>query len=192
MNMEQRQPVDDDVIRGPGPGLGERVQVRGDRAARKHRALGPAGGPGRVDDQRRDPRRLRRCSRWLRATRERSTARRRGAQSSAGSDAPGSTDQDVWAAVGEDMLELGAAELGLIGTSGIPAQTAATAATQNSSDGSAQTATRSVPARFAAKPQPPRATHRMRGPCRRRRRPAAPSSRYESGQHERRLAVSCD
>ena len=53
VDVEQRQPVGEDVLAGPLPGVGEPVEVGGDRAARQHRALRPAGGARRVDDQRR-------------------------------------------------------------------------------------------------------------------------------------------
>ena len=53
MDVEQRQPVGEDVLAGPLPGVGEPVEVGGDRAARELRALGAAGGAARVDDQRR-------------------------------------------------------------------------------------------------------------------------------------------
>ena len=52
VHVEQRQPVRDDVLAGPLPGVGERVEVRGERAARQHDALRRAGRPGRVDDDR--------------------------------------------------------------------------------------------------------------------------------------------
>ena len=52
VHVEQRQPVREDVLAGPLPGVGEPVEVRGDRAARQHRALRPAGRAGRVDDER--------------------------------------------------------------------------------------------------------------------------------------------
>ena len=51
--MEERQPVGDDVVGGPLPGIGEGVEVGGDRAAGQDGALGRAGGPRGVDDQRR-------------------------------------------------------------------------------------------------------------------------------------------
>ena len=51
MDVEQRQPVGDHVALGPGPCVGERVEVGGDRPPRQHRALGRPGGPRGVDDQ---------------------------------------------------------------------------------------------------------------------------------------------
>jgi hypothetical protein len=49
--MEQRQPVHQHVVAGPLPGVGQRVQGRGERPAGDDRALGRAGGAGGVDDQ---------------------------------------------------------------------------------------------------------------------------------------------
>lgn len=40
----------DDVAVGPLPGLGERIEVRGDRAAGQDRSLGRTGGARGVDD----------------------------------------------------------------------------------------------------------------------------------------------
>ena len=52
MHVEQREPVGDDVVAGPVPGVGERVEVRRDRAPRQHDALRRPGRAGRVDDDR--------------------------------------------------------------------------------------------------------------------------------------------
>ena len=40
VDVEERQPVGEDVLAGPVPRVGERVEVGGDRAARQDRALG--------------------------------------------------------------------------------------------------------------------------------------------------------
>ena len=53
VDVEQRQAVRDHVLAGPLPRLGERVEVRGDRPPRQHRALRRPGGAGRVDHDRR-------------------------------------------------------------------------------------------------------------------------------------------
>ena len=52
VHVEQRQRVGDDVVAGPLPRLGQRVEVGGERAPRQHRALRRPGGAGRVDDDR--------------------------------------------------------------------------------------------------------------------------------------------
>ena len=53
VDVEERQCVHEPVLAGPLPGVGQRVEVRGDRAPRHERALGPPGGARRVDDERR-------------------------------------------------------------------------------------------------------------------------------------------
>jgi hypothetical protein len=51
VHVEQRQGVDERVGGRPRPGVGERVEVRGDRATREHRTFGRAGRAGGVDHQ---------------------------------------------------------------------------------------------------------------------------------------------
>jgi hypothetical protein len=50
VHVEERQPVGEHVLAGPGPRARERVEVRRDRAAGQHDALGRPGGARRVDD----------------------------------------------------------------------------------------------------------------------------------------------
>ena len=52
VDVEQRQAVDEMIVGGPPPRLGEAVEIRGDRTRRQHRALGQSGGSGRVHDER--------------------------------------------------------------------------------------------------------------------------------------------
>ena len=112
VDMEQRQPVDDDVITGPVPGVGERVEVGGERPLRQDRALGATGGPRRVDDQRRivvrggGVRQLAPTGADVdREATERVRERRHGLIRGA--------DQHVGLAVGEDVQQLRTAELGV-------------------------------------------------------------------------------
>ena len=53
MDVEQREAVDERVVGGPGPGVGEPVEIGGDRRPRDDRALRQAGGARGVHDQRR-------------------------------------------------------------------------------------------------------------------------------------------
>ena len=53
VHVKQRQAVGQHVVAGPLPGLGQRVQVGGDRAARQQHALRRAGRARRVDHERR-------------------------------------------------------------------------------------------------------------------------------------------
>ena len=99
VDVEERQAVGEDVVAGPLPGVGEAVEVGGDRAARQDRALRLAGRPARVDDQRR----------VLVA------ARALGQLAAAGVDVDGEpvgpAEDDVGLRVGEHVLELAAPEL---------------------------------------------------------------------------------
>jgi hypothetical protein len=98
--VEQRQPVGQDVLAGPRPGVGERVEIRADGAARQHRALRRAGRAGRVHDQR-GPLGVEAVDGQLTAA-------------LAGIGPQGrvrATDDDVRPAVGQHVLELGGAEL---------------------------------------------------------------------------------
>ncbi len=51
VHMEQRQPVHEDVVAGPLPDVGQRVQRGGDGPPGDDGALGRTGGPGGVDDE---------------------------------------------------------------------------------------------------------------------------------------------
>jgi hypothetical protein len=106
VDVEEREPVGEDVLTGPVPRVGEAVEVGGDRAPRQHRALGLPGGPARVDDQRRV------LVAGVRA----------GQLAPAGVDVDGErawcvgevagrADDDIRLGVGQDVLELAAAEL---------------------------------------------------------------------------------
>ena len=53
VHVEQGQAVGERVVLGPLPGVGETVEARGHRRAGEQHALGRAGGPRRVEDQRR-------------------------------------------------------------------------------------------------------------------------------------------
>ena len=53
VDVEQRQAVGQHIVRCPCPDLGQRVEVRGHGPAGNQHALGGAGGPGRVEDERR-------------------------------------------------------------------------------------------------------------------------------------------
>ncbi len=50
-HMEERQPVHEHVVAGPLPGVGQRVQGRGDGAPRNDGTLRRAGGAGSVHDE---------------------------------------------------------------------------------------------------------------------------------------------
>ena len=134
------------------PGVGERIEVRGDRPPRQHRALGRPGGARRVDDQGRrlgvvrlggESPRVRPPGRAAarrdrpRSPAGRPTARRRGR--------PGGKQQRLGLGVADDVRELARPERGLSGTTGTPARSAARTATAVSIRGSASTATRANP-----------------------------------------------
>ena len=53
VDVEEGQTVDENVVGRPFPDLGQRIEVRGERPPRQDDALGQAGRPGRVDDERR-------------------------------------------------------------------------------------------------------------------------------------------
>ena len=52
VHVEQRQAVGEDVVAGPRPGVGERVEVGGDARRGSTAPFGRPGGARRVDDQR--------------------------------------------------------------------------------------------------------------------------------------------
>ena len=108
VDVEERQAVGEHVLAGPLPGVGERVEVGGDRAAGEHRALGRPVVPRRVDDQRRVARR------WLARRGQLGAAgvdvdrAARAARREVGAGAPTMTSGALSVS---DVLELAAAEL---------------------------------------------------------------------------------
>ena len=52
VHMEDRQRVDEHVVRGEAPEFAQHLRIRGEIAVGHHCALGPPGGPGGVDDHR--------------------------------------------------------------------------------------------------------------------------------------------
>ena len=111
VDVEQRQPVRDDVLTGPRPRVGERVEVGGDRPPRQHDALRRPGRARRVDDDRRR----------LVVRRVRGHA----------PDAERSTSSSVRSGAESDRMcsSSRSPDFGLIGTIGTPAASAPTTAT---------------------------------------------------------------
>ena len=138
--MEQREPVREDVLAGPVPRVGEAVEVRGDRAPRQDRALGLPGRPARVDDQRRVLVAGGALGQLAAAGVDVDGEPARGV-----GEVVGRADDDVRLRVGQDVLELPAAELRVDRDERHAGGDRGHAATQVSSVDSAHTATRSAP-----------------------------------------------
>ena len=113
--MEQRQPVGDRVALGPLPRVGERVEVRGERAARQDRALGRRRWCPTCRRSAPDPRRrARRSSRSRRrAIVEVDGHRPRTPASASGTVAPAGTSSRSRRGVSDDMRKLAGAGLGV-------------------------------------------------------------------------------
>ena len=147
VHMEERQPVHEDVVAGPLPGVRERVEGGGDGPARDDGALGRAGGAGGVDDEGGGLGGAR-----CRATRppcrvpstaaSTSTSMRSNAASAGGSSAPGAASTSVGALSDTMCPSSLSPDFGLSGTAGTPASSAATTPTAVSRVGVAHTATR--------------------------------------------------
>ena len=129
VDVEERQPVGDDVVGRPLPRVGERVEVGGDRAARQDGALGRAGGARRVDDERR--RLLGGLGRRGPPPRAaRSTSMRGRAASAWGSSTPGA-QRIVSGALSSTMWPSSRSPaFGLMGTAATPASSAPMTATR--------------------------------------------------------------
>ena len=110
VDVEQRQPVGQDVVARPVPRVGEPVEVGGDRAPRQHGALRAAGRAGRVDDQRRVLV-TRRDGGKVAAARCRIGAGEARRVVELRQPAGGRADEDVGTAVGQHVRELAGAEL---------------------------------------------------------------------------------
>ena len=108
VDVEDRQRVRQSILRGPRPGVGERVEVGGDRTPWKQYALRLPGGAGRVHHER-DPLGVRRCLRKLpgrvQLDAESPQVAQRGHLRR--------TNDRLGLGVGQDVIQLGATELGV-------------------------------------------------------------------------------
>ncbi len=150
VHMEQRQPVHEDVVAGPLPGVGERVQRRGDRPARDDGTLGRAGGAGGVDDEGGVLVAGETSGPATPAPRTSMSTRSKW-RSAEGSSSPGAASTRVGALSVRMWPSSFSPDFGLSGTAATPARSAATTATAVSSELVAHTATRPAPAHRAAR-----------------------------------------
>ena len=149
MNVEQRQGVDEYVVGGPLPGVLQRVQRRGEGAARQYGALRRPGGTGGVDDEGGVSAGARGTARDRRPP----PARRRRSPSSIRSRRPGPAGvsrpvrrRRVGVAVGDDMSQLAFAAPGVDRYDGDPGQQRGHHPHGGPSVGVAQIAIRRAPA----------------------------------------------